>query len=309
MLSLLAPRTDRLPTASMILFVAATTHLAVPARAASPIVLWHLLSLDAPTVATLWTWFIARASHVRLPPAMPAAMALAVWMLYAADRLLDARQLDRANSSPVSGLELRHYFHYRHRHAFLFGIAIAAIALATLLPHLGSAAIRLYLLEAVFLVAWFLVVHSVRGAHRLPKEIAVGLFFAAAIFIPTVAREPVEREPALHAVLLLSAVLFAALCTLNCLFIFFWERRPDTRPPHATTRLALAYLPTLDAAACIAGIAFGLIYRNPVPTACALAAALLLVLHCNRRHFTRTHLRAYADLALLTPVLLLPFLR
>ena len=33
--------------------------------------LWHLLSLDAPTVATLWTWFIAalRPPPPRLGPA------------------------------------------------------------------------------------------------------------------------------------------------------------------------------------------------------------------------------------------------
>src|SRR5271156_21025 len=28
---------------------------------------WHLLSLDAPTVAALWSWFFARAMHLHLP--------------------------------------------------------------------------------------------------------------------------------------------------------------------------------------------------------------------------------------------------
>jgi hypothetical protein len=289
-----------LSIASKILSVAATTQFVLPVRTTSPIALWHLLSLDAPTVAALWTWFIARASNIRLPLAAPAAMALAVWILYAADRLLDA-----AHPSPVSELEARHHFHHRHRRTFLSGISLAAVALAALLPHLDLAAIRLYLLEGALLIAWFLIVHTTRSAHRLPKEIAVGLFFSAATFIPTVA-----RAPALRPVLLPSAVLFAALCSLNCLFIYSWEHRPSGRQPHATTRLALAHLPTIAVCIALAGTALTLFtHPKPVPGACALAAALLLALHRNRTRLPRTHLRAAADLALLTPALLLPFLR
>ena len=192
--------------------------------------------------------------------------------------------------------------------AFLFGIALAAAALAALLPHLDAAAILLYLMEGALLVAWFLIVHATRSAHRLPKEIAVGLFFSAAVFIPTVA-----REPSLRLALLPSAILFAALCSLNCLFIYAWEHHPHTlaRPPHATTRLALAHLPALAVATAIAAALTMLrpTRPNPIAAACALAAALLLVLDRNRNRLTRTHLRAAADLALLTPILLLPFLR
>ena len=73
--------------------MATTTQIIAPARVTSPLALWHLLSLDAPTVAALWTYFIARANHVQLSYAVPAAMFLAVWLIYAADRLLDTRHL------------------------------------------------------------------------------------------------------------------------------------------------------------------------------------------------------------------------
>ena len=85
----------------------------------SPLALWHLLSLDAPTVAALWTWFIARANHLQLPLSATVAMGLAVWMLYAADRLLDAQ------STHHDPLEARHLFHHRHHTAFLIGIFAA----------------------------------------------------------------------------------------------------------------------------------------------------------------------------------------
>jgi hypothetical protein len=281
--------------------VAATTQLALPTRA-SPIALWHLLSLDAPTVAALWTWFIARASHIGLPVVAPLAMALAVWIVYAADRILDAARLNFRGE-----LEARHHFHRRHARAFLFGIALAAVALAALLPHLDAAAILLYLMEGALLVAWFLIVHATRSAHRLPKEIAVGLFFSAAVFIPTVA-----REPSLRLALSPSAILFGTLCTLNCLFIYAWEHDPHALapPPHATTRLALAHLRTLTVATAIAALTLLHPTRpNPIAAACAIAAALLLILDRSRYRLTRTNLRATADLALLTPILLLPFLR
>lgn len=277
--------------------MATTIQIAAPPHTRSPLALWHLLSLDAPTVAALWTWFIARASHVRLPAAAPAAMALAVWIVYAADRILDA--------SRNTDLEARHHFHHRHRRAFLAGITLAAIVLASLLTHLDPAAIGIYLLEGAFLVAWFLIVHTTRGAHRLPKEIAVGIFFSAAVFIPSVA-----REPALRPALLPSAILFASLCSLNCLFIYSWEHRPSGLQPHATTRLALAHLPAFAVAiTTTAATLILLTHAKPISAACSLAAVLLLLLHRNRHRITRTHLRAAADLALLTPILLLPFLR
>lgn len=282
--------------------MAATTQLALPARTPSPIALWHLLSLDAPTVAALWTWFIARAAHVQLPPAAPAAMFLAVWILYAADRLLDAAR------APAGDLEARHLFHQRHQRAFLIGIAIAAAALATLLPSLSPGAIRLYLIEGAWVVAWFVILHGTRSAHRLPKEIAVGLFFSAAMFIPTVG-----REPRLRAEFLPAAILFGILCSLNCLFIYAWEHdilRDNTA--HASTRLALDHLPALAVTAVVIGAAITLLSASavrPVATACGLAALLLLALHRNRGNLSRIDLRAAADFALLTPVLLLPFLR
>jgi hypothetical protein len=269
--------------------------------------------LDAPTVAALWTWFIASANHIHLPFSSTLSMALAVWMLYAADRLMDARLLDN-NVTRQKGLEARHYFHQRHRSAFLAGIVLSSLTLAALLPHLDAAAIRLYLILGGMVAGYFILIHATRSpaarqkvAHRLPKEIAVGLCFAAATFIPTVARRPDLRLP-----LLPTALVFATLCSLNCLFIYAWEHE-DQRinvPPHTITRLALGNLLSLTVALISCSIALVLLdHRVPwqVPCASALSAIVLLLLH-NRRHaVSRTTLRAAADLALITPLLFLPF--
>jgi hypothetical protein len=280
-------------------------------HATNPLALWHLLSLDAPTVAALWTWFIAAGNHIRLPLASIFAMMITVWMLYAADRLMDARLADaHIASSRLSSnddLEARHYFHHRHRSAFLTGILLASIALAALLPRLESDAIHLYLILGGLVFGYFILIHATHSAHRLPKEIAVGLCFAAATFIPTVA-----RHPDLRLALLPSALLFAALCSLNCLFIYQWEHENScTSRAHSITRLALRNLPSLTILLTLASTALTLLARHTprtIPCAVAISAALLLLLHHRRRAISPTTLRAAADLALTAPLLLLPFL-
>ncbi len=267
----------------------------------SPLILWHLLSFDAPTVATVWTWFIARAHHVSLRASSLAAMAAAVWTFYAADRLLDVQ------GAGADALEARHYFHQRHRPSFMAGITVCSVLLATLLPRIPERAIRLYLILGGLVFGYFVIIHATRSAHRLPKEIAVGICFAAATFIPTV-----SREPGLRLVLLAPALLLAALCSLNCLFIYAWEHPGGSaQTPHPVTATALAHLNGLAAAIFLLSAALACLdHRVPWSLYGAVAAstAALGLLHLNRPRLGVLFLRAAADLVLLTPLALVPFL-
>jgi hypothetical protein len=278
------------------------------------IVYWHLLSLDAPTVAMLWTWFIARTYRIYLSVEAILAIGVAVWILYASDRLLDARGTNLQNA-PQATLEPRHHFHHKHQTAFRFGIAFCSVILALLLTQIAPSPIRLYATLAIPLAAYFALIHmrktsaTSRPKRHLPKEIAVGVFFSAATFIPTVARAPMLRSQ-----LLPSAILFGLVCSLNCLFIYSWEHPfvgsvavgdPDTHP---LTRYAIRHLLQLSSFTVLGSLGVALSLQSPakwpLPTAIALAAALLILLHRNRRHFEATTLRASADLCLLTPVIL-----
>jgi hypothetical protein len=233
-------------------------------------------------------------------------MFLAVWMLYASDRLLDARHI---GASGNGDLEARHYFHNRHRRAFLTGILAASITLAVLLPFLEAQAIHLYLILGGLLCGYFILIHATSSAHRLPKEIAVGLFFAAATFIPTVA-----RRPDLRIALLPLAILFATACSLNCLFIYAWEHNSlpqSDHPPHTASHLALRNLPLLTTSLIVLSAALTQLDHHvswPIPFAIAASATSLLLLHRRRHHTGRLVLRSLADLALITPLLLLPLL-
>jgi hypothetical protein len=283
--------------------VKARSQLHSPAR--SPLIYWHLLSLDAPSVAMVWTWFIARTSDIHLPATSILAMGLAVWALYAADRLLDSATASR--SAATHSLEVRHLFHRHHQWPFRAGILACSLGLGFLVPRLPASSIHLYTILGALLVAYLLLIHlPQRSMPRLPKEIAVGIFFSAAAFIPTVA-----RNPALRWQLLPAAMLFGLACSLNCLFIYAWEH-PVTGPlpstqgdAHPATRLALSFLPQISALVlltCLGLMPFASPAVRELFFATAAAVAFLLVLHRFRRYFDATTLRAAADLCLLTPI-------
>lgn len=283
--------------------------------------LWHLLSLDAPAVAMLWTWSIAWSNRTEVPLSSILAMGVAVWILYAADRLLDSRVLDSRvrNIAPhrtqpsceqqplpcsVVDLEERHRFHYRYRRFFLASLLLAFVVLGGLLPTLTPTPLRLYAFLGVLLLGWFAIIHAAHDSarRRVPKELGVGIFFSAATFIPTIARHPDLRVP-----LLPVALLFAALCSLNCLFIYSWEH-PCPSEAHPSTQLALRHLPALAIGiAAATGVLLFLDHHAPTTLllSCGASALLLLLLDWQRRRVTRTTLRASADLALLSPLLFL----
>jgi hypothetical protein len=286
----------------------------------SALALWHLLSLDAPSVAALWTLFIARASGISLPWTAPAAMFIAVWIIYAADRLLDARQLDAPqpdsrSKAQTDDLEIRHRFHHQHRSRFFTVIILGAVALVWLLATMSAPPLHLYVLLATCLAVWMLLIHArpvpSGQTRRLPKELAVGIFFPAAVFIPTVARVPAMRPELLPA-----AVLFACVCTLNCLYLYAWEHPAPRLRAHWTTRWSTAHLSALACSAlALAAICASLGAEAHLPAmclpsiACGLSIGALMLLDATRARLTRVHLRASADVVLLTPLLLLAALR
>ena len=262
-------------------------------------------------------------------------MFLAVWMIYAADRLLDARLLEANHLQ--SDLEPRHRFHHHHRATFVTFLVLGSVVLAALLHRLDPRSLHLYVLLATLLAAWMFLIHLRPERNgvtlRLPKELAVGIFFPAAVFIPTLARTS-PTPGAIHFLgsaanwirpsLLPSAILFAAVCTLNCLCLYAWEHptpraqdfpSPDDTPrqqAHWTTRWATAHLTAIAlvilAASTIASVSHDVPIALPA-LACSLSTAALFALNLYRRSLSPIHLRAVADLVLLTPILFLPFVR
>ncbi len=269
--------------------------------------LWHLTSLDAPTVAVVWTLAFAWAAHLAIPAWLVLVVGLSAWAFYISDRLMDAR---RARTP----LRLRHHFHWKHRLVFLpLAAAAGAAALVLVLCNMPLRAVARDSLLAAAAFAYFTGVHSDFRRRLLPKELLVALVFTAASATPALSRasHPAEILPML--------AIYTALAWLNCHAIETWENETwenkawenkDAKTPApagvgsriANRAVGLTLLGLL--AALIAGL-FGQSRVALVLAAAALSAGLLGQMDHRRRNFSATALRAGADLALLTPLALL----
>ena len=265
---------------------------------------WHLLSLDAPTVAVLWAWSFARVAQVRPSAAAVAILGLGTWLIYVADRLLDARA-----GAPRLNLRERHYFHRRHRRALLVsGSAAGLLMLLLIVLRMAVAARREDSALFAASMIYFGFVH--RPRHPIPRwfrrEFSVGIVFACATAVPALSQHP---EPRIT--LLLPVLLFAALCTLNCLAIEEWEQPAGTDGPRFP--VSLAALPIAAAAAALMLTSELLSLHAALFSAAALVSALLLLALDRLRRSAAVSalaLRISADAALLTPLLLvLPWRR
>jgi hypothetical protein len=268
--------------------------------------LWHLASLDAPTVAVIWALAFAWAAKIRLPLWIPVLLALVAWAVYVGDRLLDAQAAQGA--SQPHRLRERHHFHWRHRSILIpmaIGAACIAACIVFFLMPAGARERNSLLATAAF--AYLTCVHSSRRASPfliplLPKELLVGLLFTAACALPALSRAAAQPGSSLW-ILIGPVLFFAALAWLNCHAIERWE----SRGPSSSN---LQVLP----AACLltlTGLLFAILmapnhFRLAALVAAGAASALLLALLDRCRHrLTPIALRAAADLVLLTPLILL----
>lgn len=128
-----------------------------PSPARTPFWLWpHVFSLEAPVVAMLWLAALARVDRLALMPGVMAGLGLAVWLVYLADRILDAWGL------PAAVLDLRHRFYRQFRWPLML---LAMPAAVTTLAWLGlwvvPAGLLAHSLAQVLPIALYLVLYSV----------------------------------------------------------------------------------------------------------------------------------------------------
>ena len=293
---------------------------ALPAQ--RPWVWWHLLSLDAPTVAVVWCWFFAAVFGVSLPPTALVTLALGTWCVYVADRLLDGwRSVD------MTDLRDRHWFYLRHRKPFVIAWIAAALPLAYLILFRVPPVVRTDdIVLCLIGIGYFLLIHHRSEDARFSKELFVGFLFSIATAVPTWTRIQEGRG------LLLAAIFtFGATCWLNCVVIQTWEdaeaRREgapnnfaaggtreapvqaDRIPRRALTDFLGNHLTAF--AIGVGALAFSIASfpagRNVWPLFIAVAASSLVFLALIRRaaRMSALSLRVLADGALLTPLLFL----
>ncbi len=296
-------------------------HSSLPLRfirssdAPQPLTFWHLASLDAPTVAVVWSWSFAWVAKNRLPLWFPVLLALTVWTIYVGDRLLDARS--GLHDQDHNRLCARHYFHWRHRGILLPAVIAAACLVAFLIfAFMPAAEQAQYSILALVFLAYLARIHWGDRFHpflwrTLSKELLVGFLFTIGCALPTLRLLP-DLPSTSTELILCSVTYFAFLAWLNCSAINTWESRAwePWNQDRAVQNQAVDDQAWPFSMACFLAVA-GLLLAAFLPAAQIRAAILLLAgslsaillawLDCLRNRLNPVALRAAADFVLLTP--------
>ncbi len=265
----------------------------------------NLLSLDAPLVAVAWLYIFAKTWRVDYHPwEAYVSLGLAVWVIYVADRLLDAS----IHTGTTGRLEARHAFHQKYRKFFVIGAGIASITTLYLVVRYMQSPIYHYLMIGAVLVAGFfgLLMLSSQESSEVPhtKNILAGVTFAfgtammAHHYLPAFGIPEMLKSR--------EFLCFAVLCTLNISAIDLWEHahRATDIEVKASDELALTLPLTLlgGASLVFALLDDGMVTR-PFFYSTLTGAALLQILNRSRARFSIDALRVLADVALLLPLI------
>ncbi len=267
----------------------------------SPLLWLNLVCLDAPLVAICWQWILAYNFHLSVPPGHRAALFLTAWLIYLADRFGDSLSL--VAGQPNSA---RQRFCLRHQSLWL--VSIICVAVFDLIVILQAVNYETALPGAV-LGAFTIVYLAINHAHSeiwetVPlKEFTIGSLFAAGTLLGVT-----PHVFAQGSTMIFAAILFASLCSLNCVSIAIWERDLDrmqgkhsiaTRWAHANSLPRLLLLPLLAGS-----VLFALFDPGVWPVVLCLGASGLLLGALRFVPLSRDERIALADVVLLTPLAL-----
>lgn len=266
-----------------------------------------ILSLDAPAVSVAWQLLLARVADVDLGHAHVAVLGATVWLAYAADRWIEGWRLD---SDAIQ--TQRHQFYQQQRWPVaILWIIVCVIDLAVALTALTWRDITAGLMLMVP-VLLYLLSHQLIHRHRrwrAPKELCVAALMTGGVCVFLLSSSH-------RADVVSSASLFALLCFTNCALISSWEREVDLA--HGQTSLAIdavthgwaiPQLPWLIAVLSAVAL-FGDVGPPRTVAACALVSAVLLaIVDWLERRAGRRVARVLADVALLTPIVPLWWIR
>ena len=242
--------------------------------------LWpNLLSLDAPLVALLWQMLFLRCFHGQ-EQALPAFLLVsAVWLIYAADRAIDAWR--GACARP------RHEFYRRYWRAILpVWMAVLTAACWLAWTRLARATFERGACLTAIVAVYFAIVHAFPG--KWPKEAAVAVIFALGASLTAWTRVETPAD-------VVTVILFSCLCWINCAAIEEWERGQSQFPVGLL-------------AGCIAVAAIVMLHhdRPILASAEASSAVAFVLLDLSRWKFSADAVRVLADAALLSPIFFLP---
>lgn len=268
-----------------------------------PIWLWpNLLSLDAPLVALAWFWMFKQTWRVGYHQALlPWFLALLVWCIYVADRLIDERMAAMGSQRKTP----RHEFHASFRLPFTIALLAGGLLAVGLLllqpPDLWKHGAFVGVLALGYFTMAFL--DSGTGISYT-KNVLAGLAFGYGTAVGVHFYRPDSNLG--NFVGSPEVLCFGLLCILNITAIDHWEQARRSEDPDVRDDYEMVL--TLLLLVLVAGSFFlGLRadeFREPFFFSVALAAGALQLLNRARSRLSLDALRVLADVAMILP---LPF--
>jgi 4-hydroxybenzoate polyprenyltransferase len=183
----------------------------------------NALSLDAVAVSLLWQ-FIFCISFSQSPPTLAesVSLGLTVWLIYCADRLLDATRIDTRRQATF-----RHRFHRRYRHpmTIVWMLVMVADALVVCFGIDPPTQVLGIGLAAAVLVYGAGVHFAATPLKHIAKELQVGVLFAVGVSL--VAWPHVVAETSNEVKMLITLALASLLFACNCIFVAACELEFD----------------------------------------------------------------------------------
>ena len=267
----------------------------------SPLLWLNLVCLDAPLIAICWQWIFAHSFHLSVRPGHSAALFLTAWIIYLADRLGDS--LSVVAGEPKS---LRQQFCLRRKNIWFVSITcVGVVDLIVVLRAVNYETAVLGGILGAFTIAYLAINHAHSQIwETIPvKEFIIGSLFAAGTLVGVTPHIFAERSAMIFA-----AILFAVLCSLNCVSIAIWERELDriqgkhsiaTRWAHANSfaRMLFFLLPAASVLLC-------LVDRGGWPVMSCVGASSILLGALRFVRVSRDERSGLADIVLFTPLAL-----
>ncbi len=275
--------------------------------APAEVLLWpNLLTLQAPVVAALWQLLLAQSLHLRLNPFETVGLALAVWLIYVADHLIDT-----ARPVGISWEPPRKEFCRRHWYGFLCFSIAAGFSLTALASHyFWAATVRAGWQLSLAVGCYFALIHVAPASWRSgwPREVAVATVFTLGTFLAVWVAN--GRNVAS---LLIPGALFLSLCWTNCSLIETWEWEAtgsiERETPNPAARFGARHLRSMGALIALVSALLWMVSLLPKDFAEAtfLSGGALALLARYRSAIPIRFVSPAADLALCAPVIVLAF--
>ena len=298
----------------------------------------NLLSLDAPLVAVVWMWILAKSMRVvYVDNNAYWLLGGAVWSIYVLDRILDVKRFQ----GPVEEMSTRHHFHWKYWKILLPTVVGVVVFCSYSAFSIASAALLTAGIAGIGMVILYILARTIdKGEVAYVKNFIAAMTFAFGVAAPIVV-ESVELPMGIYdlwchftanseanfllalrhgvvnfflmtvstvgIVFASSALpfLFGLLCFLNITGIDLWEksRRSSLDEEKEACEALLGTGLLILAAFAVYLAAYKLSeYERPLCYVVMVAAALMHLINKNRSIFYLDAQRVLADCTLILPL-------